>query len=70
MAAVKESSKFKTFSNFWHKEKRVVTIDIMDVYNREVSNFSQRISVIAAMLVEKLSATKLYQCRSLFKFPE
>ena len=47
-----------------------MTIDIMDVYNREVSKFSQRIFVIAAMLLEKLSATNLYQCRSLFKFPE
>ena len=70
MAAVKESSKFKTFFEFLAQEKRVVTIDIMDVYNREVSEFSQRIFVIAAMLVEKLSATKLYQCHSLFKFPE
>jgi len=29
------------FSNFWYKEKRVVTIDIMDVHNREVGKFSQ-----------------------------
>ena len=47
-----------------------MTIDIMDVYNREVSKFSQRSFVIAAMLVEKISATKWYQCHSLFKFPE
>ena len=47
-----------------------MTIDIMDAYNREVSKFSQRIFVIAAMLVEKLSATKLCQCHSLFKFSE
>ena len=37
------------FENFWHKEKRVGSIDIMDVYSREVSKFSQKIFVIAVM---------------------
>ena len=70
MAAVKENSKFNTIFKFLAQGEKVVTIDIMDVYNREVSKFSQRIFGIAAMLVEKLSATKLYKCHSLFKFPE
>ena len=45
--------------NFWHKEKRIGT-DVMDVYNWEVSKFSQKKFVITAMLVEKLSVIKLY----------
>ena len=48
------------FENLWHKEKRVGTIDIMDVYTREVSKLPQKIITIAAMLVEKLSAIELY----------
>ena len=48
------------FENFWHKEERVATINIMDVYNRKVSTFSQKIFVIAVMLVEKLSTIELY----------
>ena len=48
------------FENFWHKEKRVWTIDIMDVYNKEVHKFSQKIFVIAAMLAKKASAIELY----------
>jgi len=59
MAAVKETSNLKRFLNFWPKEKRVATIDILDVYTREVSKFSQKLFVIAVMLVEKLSAIKL-----------
>ena len=37
-----------------------MTIDIMDVYNGEVSKFLQKNFVIAAMLVEKLSSIKIY----------
>ena len=37
-----------------------MTIDIMDVYNRDVSNFSQKIIGITVMLLEKLSVIKLY----------
>ena len=33
---------------------------MMDVYNREVSKYSQKNFVIAAMLVEKPSAIELY----------
>ena len=47
------------FLTSWHKEKRVATIDKLDVYNREVSKFSQKLIVITAILVEKLSAIKL-----------
>ena len=36
MTSVKENSIDNVFLNFWHKEKRAVAIDIMDVYNREV----------------------------------
>ena len=53
MAAVKENSKFNPFLNI------SVTIDIQDLYNREVSKFSQKEFVIAVMLVEKLIAIKL-----------
>ena len=47
------------FSNFWHKEQRVANIDIMDVYNREVGKLSQKLFMIAVMLVEKVSVIKL-----------
>ena len=46
MGAIKE---IQHVLNFWRKEKRVVTIIIMYVYNREVSKFSQKIFVIAAI---------------------
>ena len=61
MTTVKENSKFNSFIflNFWHEEKRVVTIDILDVYNREISKFSQKAFVIAVMLVKKLIVIKL-----------
>ena len=60
MAAVRKDSKLNTFFKFLAQDKRVGTIGIMNVYNREVSKFSQRIFVIAAMLTEKRSAIKLY----------
>ena len=59
MAAVKGLANLTRFSNFWYKEQRVATIDIMDVYNREVSKLSQKLFVIAVMLVEKLREIKL-----------
>ena len=58
MAAIKETSETH-FSNFWHKDKSVATIDILYVYNREVRNFSQKFFVIVVMIVEKLSTVKL-----------
>ena len=48
------------FENFSRKKKGVGTIDIVDLCNREVSKFSQRIFVIATMLVEKPSAIELH----------
>jgi len=33
------------FENFWHK-KRVGSIDIMNVYNREVSKFSENVRLL------------------------
>ena len=60
MAAAKENSDFNMFWESLAQGEGVGTIDIMDVYTREVSKLPQKIITIAAMLVEKLSAIELY----------
>ena len=50
------------FENFWHKEKRIATINIMDVCNRKVSKFSQKIvgSVFAMPMILSKFTQKLF----------